>query len=357
MKKLYSIVIMMIVFICFTSVAAAKDAQRIQEISTFYNGTYQLSSYQSIMVDKSKTYVPLKLIDTFSDISVAYGSDITVKTGKGSFKIDKRNTIIHNNTTYITYKKLQEMSHVTGKYVGSAQTLFLWDNSKGQAKSGQLISNISTLTNDYRAQFGKKIYNLSDNRAGWIVDIVYSSYSTTTVKVMHKDYSISEMHVLSAYNDQYILDEHLQIIESLNNSTVWINKNVLDADGLKHLEKVYIHSATVKNQHLNINVKRQNGTYRLISIKIESSLGDSLDGIFYYENPKTHFKWSAKVWEDITNRVIRTGMTQAQVIMAWGYPDDANSTSTTYSEWEQWIYNDTDYLHFSDGILVSISEY
>lgn len=52
---------------------------------------------------------------------------------------------------------------------------------------------------------------------------------------------------------------------------------------------------------------------------------------------------------------VRIGMTAAQVIKSnWGKPNNINRTTTPYSECEQWVYGDHNYLYFENGILTSI---
>lgn len=59
----------------------------------------------------------------------------------------------------------------------------------------------------------------------------------------------------------------------------------------------------------------------------------------------------------IKERKIRIGMTEKQVILSWGYPDDKNSSIGSYGRHEQWIYRiedfKADYLYFENGILNS----
>lgn len=56
-----------------------------------------------------------------------------------------------------------------------------------------------------------------------------------------------------------------------------------------------------------------------------------------------------------TKGKVRIGMTKAEVIhCGWGKPKKINRTITASSNTEQWVYNDGNYLYFSEELLVSI---
>lgn len=75
-------------------------------------------------------------------------------------------------------------------------------------------------------------------------------------------------------------------------------------------------------------------------------------------NPRNAFGWSNKTWGAITKGSVFVGMTEKQALMAWGQPDDVETTSTRYSVHEMWVYERSSYnynfLHFEDRKLVSI---
>ncbi|HEY8804615.1 MAG TPA: hypothetical protein VIM42_05810 [Clostridium sp.] len=52
---------------------------------------------------------------------------------------------------------------------------------------------------------------------------------------------------------------------------------------------------------------------------------------------------------------VRIGMTTQECINStWGRPDSINRTTTAYGISEQWVYNNTNYLYFDNGILTNI---
>lgn len=54
---------------------------------------------------------------------------------------------------------------------------------------------------------------------------------------------------------------------------------------------------------------------------------------------------------------VRIGMTQKQVLSSnWGKPDRVNKTITENVVHEQWIYVDSNYLYFENGILTTIQK-
>ena len=52
----------------------------------------------------------------------------------------------------------------------------------------------------------------------------------------------------------------------------------------------------------------------------------------------------------------KIGMTTDQILNKsnWGKPDDINTTIDAYGKFEQWVYEDNQYLYFKNGKLTSI---
>jgi hypothetical protein len=79
-------------------------------------------------------------------------------------------------------------------------------------------------------------------------------------------------------------------------------------------------------------------------------------GMFYLKDPFPYLKkkWGGKVVNSIRNGEIFIGMTDEQVRMSLGYPDDINRTVNAWGVNEQWVYEDYElYLYFDNGKLTS----
>jgi hypothetical protein len=68
---------------------------------------------------------------------------------------------------------------------------------------------------------------------------------------------------------------------------------------------------------------------------------------------KVHPIWSNEICNTISNKQIQMGMTKDMVIASWRKPDRINRTVTMNRTHEQWVYGDSTYLYFEDGILTS----
>ncbi|MCG7409955.1 hypothetical protein MH117_21325 [Paenibacillus sp. ACRRX] len=357
MRKSYWLVLVLVLFICFTPIAgAAQPVNTNKEISTFYNGKLQISPYKSVIVNDAATYVPLRLIESFDHINVQYdGPSIRVVTDKGTFSIDKQNTILHQNTTYITFKKLQQMSAITGKYISSATSLFLWDTAVGAAKTDELVSHISTVPGSLREDFGKKIFPTSEFSSRWIIDVTKSA-------VDPDDYNIEVMKpdgTTETIPYQYVSETGLRALKNMMlNQTIWINKNSTSAtfsSNLKHIEKVTITSIKFMDSSLFYTLRKQNGTQATISHPLFDV--DSMSNRYplYNKNPKSVFNWKQSVWKNIENETVAVGMEMTQVLMAWGEPDRTYPSKSPIVEANMWIYGNT-YLYFTDFKLSLIQD-
>ena len=58
----------------------------------------------------------------------------------------------------------------------------------------------------------------------------------------------------------------------------------------------------------------------------------------YFTSDPLPFEWGIKILENIKNRKADIGMSSKQVLIAIGYPDKINSTSSRHGVSEQWIY-------------------
>jgi hypothetical protein len=60
--------------------------------------------------------------------------------------------------------------------------------------------------------------------------------------------------------------------------------------------------------------------------------------------------WSVRVCQLVMDGKIAIEMTQEQVLMAWGKPDQIKRSRGDWAAYEQWVYGST-YLYFERGIL------
>ncbi len=67
-----------------------------------------------------------------------------------------------------------------------------------------------------------------------------------------------------------------------------------------------------------------------------------------------HPGWERDICGAVANKKVRIGMTQEQVVAAWGRPTDINKTISSGSVEEQWVYGLGSYLYFGNGILRTI---
>jgi hypothetical protein len=75
--------------------------------------------------------------------------------------------------------------------------------------------------------------------------------------------------------------------------------------------------------------------------------------------PLDPFSLEARVLVAISNKRIIVGMSEKDVIKAWGKPDKMNVTASRLTKDEQWIFSSdrdighSEYVYFEDGIVTS----
>lgn len=78
----------------------------------------------------------------------------------------------------------------------------------------------------------------------------------------------------------------------------------------------------------------------------------------YFTSDPLPFEWGTEILQKIKNREADIGMSSKQVLIAIGYPDEINSTSSRHGVSEQWIYrllNKKNYYQFEYDKLVYIN--
>ena len=112
-----------------------------------------------------------------------------------------------------------------------------------------------------------------------------------------------------------------------------------------------------------VKLKRNDGTY--------ITLGDTaldplptiahLGNYFHLVNPyETYQDWPESIWNSIKEQKVSVGMTKEQVLLAWGEPDDVNTTILSNLRSEQWVYGDplygAQYVYFDNDVVTALQE-
>ena len=93
-----------------------------------------------------------------------------------------------------------------------------------------------------------------------------------------------------------------------------------------------------------LKVKDESGNEGLIEYSSE---------VFYLEDP-INDNWDNSFISAIKQKSILIGMTDYQVSLAVGLPEEINTTETVSGKSAQWVYEDGTYLYFDDRILTAI---
>jgi hypothetical protein len=84
---------------------------------------------------------------------------------------------------------------------------------------------------------------------------------------------------------------------------------------------------------------------------------DHFSDRFFESDPKIKYsKFSKKIISAIMNQKALIGMTREQAKLSWGIPNDINVTRGSWGVHEQWVYGNSSYLYFKNGILSSVQE-
>jgi len=149
--------------------------------------------------------------------------------------------------------------------------------------------------------------------------------------------------------------------DSLIGKTIWINNNniyrnlKLATDNqnisypLQHLEEVVI----VGTKADNIDNILGEGPFCIIVKKNSGETGylKYNDIYFYKENPLDP-TWTNEMVNKIKQRSVVIGMTNKQVFISWGKPDDIHKTVDSWGKHEQWVYSGGQNLYFKNGKLI-----
>ncbi|QED49467.1 hypothetical protein [Cytobacillus dafuensis] len=143
----------------------------------------------------------------------------------------------------------------------------------------------------------------------------------------------------------------------LRNPDFFANNNGETVD-LKNLQEAVLISEEQDTLLTTLNIKIKIGEKYFTN----SYVGKDIDEIYLTTNPFKTYKFSDTIWNLIKNEKVQTGMTEDQVLLSWGYPNDVNSYDSEYIAMEQWIYGDildgaAIYLYFNNGTVTSWQEF
>ncbi|ANY75779.1 hypothetical protein BBD41_26150 [Paenibacillus ihbetae] len=340
-----------------------RNAYLSGEKSVFLDGDVLVTREKAYSIEKINnpgTYVPVKLLSKLKNVSIDYSKPITVKSNKGTYKINESNSVLLDGTTYIKLEYFYKISGLSGTDDYKSNTIFLWSSKEGKAKSEKLISQLKRVSDDnLRTYMGKKVYIYDGEKIGRVIEIAVISNQTTSVKILLNDGSVVEEFVIGSTPDTFCTYFFYESINSFYaGKHYWANKNQLPSSNpLLNIEKIYFKSVKLKGSNLFVTAKRSNGANVTFKLPFYGDPGTVIKQGFYTVNPKSVFpKWSSATWNRIVQQRIAIGMNQDQVLLSWGAPDDYSSYTGSYITMDQWIYGDT-YLHFYNGILESWSDY
>lgn len=208
------------------------------------------------------------------------------------------------------------------------------------------------------AKVGKayKLWNPSENRHDIYIKLVMD-YNGRVVwyKWNSEDWS---------NGSPFVLEQWLTSAKKLIKTNLWVNKVAWGDIEFIHATKWYqikplnLEKLTIvdvswytADNPMMYKLKRANG-------EIGWFKSSDLSEYFYGVDPKTKFKWSAKIWSAIQREKVIMGMNATQVLLSWGEPDDINRTAGSWGVHEQWVYDygdfEADYLYFENGKLTSV---
>lgn len=96
-----------------------------------------------------------------------------------------------------------------------------------------------------------------------------------------------------------------------------------------------------RGQIMTVNVDFLSGTNKL------NSIYSARDADKYFS------KFGLTTWNMVLNGKVKIGWTKELCRLSWGEPNDINSTLTSRTKHEQWVYSGR-YLYFENDILTTI---
>jgi len=231
----------------------------------------------------------------------------------------------------------------------------------------------------YSQKLGYQNFNVSYHKyVGRIAKVISVNESDYTTKVIFKMEDNGKKLSATAYSESIRGIASIADIDSARsrwlNKTLWFKKNELSVYderkdkvfGFKIAKCSPVKVIDIVAGWLNIEpvrfiLRTPSGDEGFVDINLSGTNVSLLlrhkflfDDIFFTQDPKKTFHWSAKVWDLIEAGKVSIGMTDEQVKLSWGKPKEINQTYIETSVHEQWVYPSEDYLYFEDGVLTQI---
>ncbi|GAA0854484.1 hypothetical protein ABER99_21245 [Paenibacillus glucanolyticus] len=338
------------------------NAYASEAIAIFLDGQLVVTKEKTYTLDgikKSGIYLPVKLLAKLKNVKVNYTKPITVKSDIGTFKLDHTNSYLYDDTTYITIEDFYKMTGLSGKYLYEPNSLFLWSDTSGKSKTTQLIDQINKVSDDLKNYMGKKVYIYKGEKVGHVIEIDPITGDSVRFNILLNNGKVIEEIVIGEIPDSFCTYFHYELMSYLyTGKYFWANKNLLPSSNpLLNIEKVYFKSIKMKGKDLIIQAKRASGHDVTFKLSFYDDPSEPIKNGFYSTNPKSVYtNWSSNVWTKITQQKISIGMSQDQVFLSWGAPDEINSYTSAKMKIDQWVYGRT-YIHFHNGKLNSWTDF
>ncbi|WP_405169391.1 hypothetical protein [Paenibacillus sp. FSL H3-0286] len=330
-----------------------------QETAVFIDGSIKVLEQKTYLADDDNLYVPVKLLNNLQNIKITYDKNIVVTSNKGNLTINKTNSLVYKNSTYITLSKFLAITGYSAKHLKDGASVFIWSDNDGYTKSYKIINNLIKSPDGVKSYLGSKVFVYKSNKVGWVIDVKYVGFGLTDVTILLNNGDTIQESIFQIQPSTFCTFDQYQLIKTgYSGKYYWANSNKLPSSSpLHNIEKVYFNSLDLKDDNLVIKVTRANGNPTTLTLPLHGYPSSDLYDGFYSQNPKSiHPDWSQAVWDIIAGHRVALGMNEEQVLMSWGNPNDINSYHSSNKTMEQWVY-EHNYLYFYDGKLNSLSSH
>ncbi len=374
MKKLISIIIVMILTTSSFSLPKTSAKESLEDVGVFINGEF-ISTKNMAKNISNRNYLPIEIIKRIPNIEIDNSEVVTISGYGGSLIISGENSYIEesqekieikeiNNTKYVSIRDLSKISYFVTETYKNSGAILIYTDEEGKQRSTKTINKVNaSRIKKVMNNLGKKVYLygiFNGGKYAWV-----SGYDLYT-KSVNFTFSNGEMksypYAPSTQEVNFLSEKEYLDMQKYVGRTFWFNKNayLMGDSKLNNLEKVTIKKIYLDNEvslGLVVSLSRENGSTLNQSLYVYTDISTSLDAAFYFEDPHKKYNWSKKVWDDIHKQYIFIGMTKEQAKLSWGSPKKINKTVTGNVTYEQWVYNNGDYVYFRNGKLTSWQDF